>query len=267
MSADFRRHLRRMQTAFSQSITNEGRIGFWLYGIGERLQLILPGRGLLPFGQSDAIIAHLLAGLIPGAQIIGGWLFSQMIGKNGLPVGQKESGIHQYSGCVLPTSLIRSICLNESRRQQRSAAPLPILAVDGRGAIVICDEASSPIACPDSLLALAFLLSALSKTPPADLQKLIPANSLGYRLLPCPDEAKAYLMRRLVEAYDQFDLQFSDGVRLKGKNQTGNAPASDWVVVRPCAGKEALEIFWCENGGSPSLSVSVRRRLALWLRQ
>jgi hypothetical protein len=95
---------------------------------------------------------------------------------------------------------------------------------------------------------------------------MVPNVALGYRLLPCPDEAKAYLMRRLVEAYDQLDFTFSDGIRLEDRSQPSANSSPNWVVVRPCAGKQALEIFWEKNEHPPSLSVSVRRRLALWLR-
>ncbi|MDZ7343508.1 MAG: sugar phosphate nucleotidyltransferase [candidate division KSB1 bacterium] len=267
MSTGFRRHLRRMQKTFSHSITNEVGIGFWIGGIGERLQMVLPGRGVLPFGQNDITIARLLATFVAQAQIFGGWLFSEMIGNRGLAGRQNQSAVQEYGGCMLPPSFIRAFRPQEFPDKPTSAIPSWRLGFDGRGAVVIYDDDAAAGACADALRALALLLGALSKTTPGELEKLIPPHVLGYRLLPCPDEAKAYLMRRLVEFYDSLDLEFSDGIRLKEKNHNTYAPDANWVVVRPCAGKQAIEIFWGEQGRSPSLSVSVRRRLALWLRQ
>ncbi len=76
-------------------------------------------------------------------------------------------------------------------------------------------------------------------------------------------------MRRLVEVYDNLNFAFSDGIRLE---EATDRYAPNWVVIRPCAGMEALEIYWEENPDSPSISfegksglnVAVRRRLAGW---
>jgi hypothetical protein len=113
-------------------------------------------------------------------------------------------------------------------------------------------------------MALAHLLAILAKTPRAELPTLLPSTRLGYRLMPCPDEAKAYAMRRLVEACDNLKFAFSDGIRLEDTAEKGSP---NWVVVRPCAGMEALEIYWEENpafrvAGKSGLNAAVRRLLA-----
>jgi hypothetical protein len=110
-------------------------------------------------------------------------------------------------------------------------------------------------------MAMAHLLAILSKTNRAELEALLPGTRLGYRLMPCPDETKAYLMRRLVEVYDNLNFAFSDGIRME---EATDRASPNWVVVRPCAGMQALEIYWEENGSTPSLNVAVRRRLARW---
>jgi hypothetical protein len=70
-------------------------------------------------------------------------------------------------------------------------------------------------------------------------------------------------MRRLVEAHAHLECKFSDGIRLAEK--TGDKPS--WVIVRPCAGMPALEIYWEENGkekATSALNVAIRRHLARW---
>jgi hypothetical protein len=54
-------------------------------------------------------------------------------------------------------------------------------------------------------------------------------------VLACPEEAKAKVMRSLIESLDDHEYEVNDGVKIKG--------ASGWVVVRLCAGRPALEIF------------------------
>jgi hypothetical protein len=249
MSADFRRHTRSAQKRFAQTLTNETGIGVWIGGVGERIQLALPQCGMLPRGSSDAIIARLLIKHDPNLRLVRGWLFPQL----GQPLPREI--VQPYEGCRLTAASLRS-AQNGAR----------IIGFDGRGAIAFPILPTSPatkfgIAYPDALMALAHLLPILSRTFPADLEALLPPVTLGYRLMSCPDKAKAYLMRQLVEAYDYLDLSFSDGIRLEEK-QNGATP--NWVVVRPCAGMQALEIYWEENGRGPSLNASIRRSLARW---
>jgi hypothetical protein len=150
-----------------------------------------------------------------------------------------------------------------------------LIGFDGRGAIAFplmrgssFDQAVAlpdycGIAYPDALMAMAFLLRALSTTSRTAFEAIISGASLGYRLMPCPDESKAYLMRRLVETYAHLECKFSDGIRLAEK--AGNRPS--WVIVRPCAGMPALEIYWEENGkekGASALNMAIRRHLARW---
>jgi hypothetical protein len=283
---------RSFQKTFVRSVAGEVGIGIWIGGLGERLQLALPGRGILPLGQSDAAIARLLLKHDPSMQLVGGWLFLDLMEQMASTGSAGKPSLlptHRYDGCMLtPTFLNNSICSTatsggESQGLGPKQNATKIVGFDGRGAVAISWPARIPpqsglkatnaesgwraaIAYPDALMTLAFLLVVLSKTPRPELEAMIPSATLGYRLMPCPDEAKAYLMRRLVEVYDQLDCAFSDGIRIEDKNRPPDHPLPDWVVVRPCAGKEALEIFWRENGSTPSLSVSVRRRLALWLR-
>lgn len=255
MSADFRRHTRAAQKAFVQSLTDEVGLGIWIGGTGERLQLALPGHGLLPRGCSDALVARLLMELEPTAQLVVGWLFPHFI-----PALSRFAGrIRRYEGCMLTTA-----CL-------RSAPPgARLIGFDGRGAIAFPpatlksdNMAQTGVTYPDAVMAMAFLLRALEKISRDELLAKLSGANVGYRLMPCPDEAKAYLMRRLVESYSHLPGAFSDGIRLQEND-------SNWIVIRPCAGMEALEIYWEENPASPArkresgFNTIVRRQLAHW---
>ncbi|MCG3121619.1 MAG: Glucose-1-phosphate adenylyltransferase [bacterium] len=261
MTTAFRRHTRAAQKAFVQSLTEEVGLGIWFGGVGERIQLALPGYGMLPRGRSDAVIARLLMEQDPAIQLVTGWLFPRL--GSTLP-----PQIHRYAGCMLTAASLRAPN-SETRR----------LGFDGRGAVAFPPAfsfAAAPanssghgnIAYPDALLAMAFLMRALTKISRAEFAAMIPGTTLGYRLMACPDEAKAYLMRRLVESYGHLECAFSDGIRLEDKNSGGK----DWLVVRPCAGMPALEIYWEEDeqaAGSKAqprskFSISIRRQLARW---
>ncbi|MDZ7291009.1 MAG: sugar phosphate nucleotidyltransferase [candidate division KSB1 bacterium] len=269
MSDDFRRRTRNAQKSFAETVAVESGVGFWIGGVGERIQMALPGHGMLERGRSDALAALLLVNEISNAQFIAGWLFPEI--SKTLP-----PRIRRHEGCMLTTAKLRP-----------TNAAMHLIGFDGRGAISFPApipsasdllnttnriDSFSAIVYPDALMALAFLLRALAKISPAELEALVPDITVGYRLMPCPDEAKAYLMRRLVECYDHLGCAFSDGIRLEEKNGRTNGAASNWVVVRPCAGLQALEIYWEEHSGPPSnfskektaLSVAVRRQLARW---
>ncbi|MDZ7364106.1 MAG: sugar phosphate nucleotidyltransferase [candidate division KSB1 bacterium] len=252
MSADFRRHTRAAQKAFVQSLTDEVGLGVWIGGTGERLQLALPGSGLLPRGSSDALVARLLMEEDPTVQLVAGWLFPHFS-------AALQPRIRRYEGCMLTTACLRS-----------APAGALMIGFDGRGAIAFPPPAlesgkiSHPrIAYPDAVMAMAFLLRALGKISRGELLAKLCSVNLGYRLMPCPDEAKAYLMRRLVESYSHLAGAFSDGIRLQQND-------SSWIVIRPCAGMEALEIYWEENPDSPArqresgFNSTVRRQLAHW---
>lgn len=253
-SRDFRRHTRNAQKIFVQSLTSEVGIGIWLGGVCERIQLALPQHGMLPRGSSDAVMARLLTKHDPDLRLMAGWLFPY----RGQPV-------RRYEGCLLTAASLRA-AQNGARH----------IGFDGRGGIAFPIPANEAmigvrhgIAYPDALMALAHLLAILSKTTRAEMETLLPSTRLGYRLMPCPDETKAYLMRRLVEVYDNLNFAFSDGIRME---EATARSSPNWVVIRPCAGMQALEIYWEENPDSPSISfegksglnVAIRRRLARW---
>ncbi len=248
MSRDFRRHTRSAQKKFAQTITAEVGIGVWLGGVGERIQLALPQHGMLPRGSSDTVMARLLTRHDPELQLVAGWLFPY----RDQPDPQSGATVQRYEGCLLTAASLRA-AQNHVR----------FIGLDGRGGIAFPIPAKNKtgIAYPDALMALAHLLAILAKTPRAELSRLLPSTRLGYRLMPCPDEVKAYAMRRLVESCDDLKFAFSDGIRLEEATEKGSP---NWVVVRPCAGMEALEIYWEENSRVPSLNRTIRRRLAHW---
>jgi len=276
MSADFRRHTRAAQKAFVQSLTDDVGLGIWIGGTGERLQLALSGYGLLPRGCSDALVARLLMEQDPTIQLVAGWLFPHFIpAPTAVWLPRFAGHIRRYEGCMLTAACLRS-----------ADAGARIIGFDGRGGIAFPPalasleplagqagarlQKSSPpsdepckIAYPDAVMAMAFLLRALEKISRDELLAKLSGANLGYRLMPCPDEAKAYLMRRLVESYGHLPAAFGDGIRLQEND-------SNWIVIRPCAGMEALEIYWEENPDSPArkresgFNTIVRRQLAHW---
>jgi mannose-1-phosphate guanylyltransferase/phosphomannomutase len=254
MSAGFRRHTRAAQKAFVQSLTADVGVGVWIGGVGERIQLALPGYGILPRGRCDAVMARLLIEQDPAVQLVAGWLFPNL--------GQMQPAqIRRYEGCMLTAASLRT-----PNPQMR------LIGFDGRGAIafpaltheMLPQPRTCGIAYPDALLALAFLLRALRKISRKEFAVMIPGTMLGYRLMPCPEDGKAYLMRRLVETHGRLQCAFSDGVRLADNSSDG----ASWVIVRPCAGMPALEIYWEEDtagaAAGSKLNVTVRRQLAKW---
>jgi len=241
-----------------QSLTDDVGLGVWIGGAGERIQLALPGYGMLPRGRSDAVMARLLIEQGPAVQLVAGWLFPNF--------GQKlPPQIRRFAGCMLTAASLRA-----------KTPGTRIVGCDGRGAIAFPPATQEMlqkprtfpeycrIAYPDALLALAFLLRAMLKFSREEFAAMIPGTMLGYRLMSCPDESKAYLMRRLVESHGHLQCAFSDGVRLEGNGSDG----ASWVIVRPCAGMPALEIYWEENTSgavaASKLNVTVRRQLAKW---
>jgi hypothetical protein len=80
--------------------------------------------------------------------------------------------------------------------------------------------------------------------------------------LPCKNELKALLMRRLMESFATDVAGISDGLRLS----TG----SEWIIIRPCAGAEALQIFYggenCRENRE-ALAASVLKKLNAWMRE
>jgi phosphomannomutase/phosphoglucomutase len=129
---------------------------------------------------------------------------------------------------------------------------------DGNGGITV----SEWLGYHDALMALAHVLPSLS----AARARLAAEAALGldtcHQLLPCRDENKAQVMRRLLEHFENYESEVNDGVKLKTD--------SGWVVVRLCAGREAIEVFKCgRHAGGRSevecLFTEVLQNLMRWV--
>ena len=87
----------------------------------------------------------------------------------------------------------------------------------------------------DALMALAQILPLLADKKAHMLARSVSDFAARHEVFACPEEAKANVMRGLIESLDNHEYEVNDGVKIKS--------AAGWVVVRLCAGRPALEIF------------------------
>lgn len=246
---DFRARTLNFQQSLSQARSDSGGFAFLLGSMGERLKLLLPDMEEGAFGVSDIAIAHLLAKQRePARNLLEGWLMPEIFPKRTL--GQKA-----------PATKISGMNSSMAALAREQGYDL-WYGFDGNGGITV----SEWLSYHDALMALAHVLPFLTEDNCGFCRALVNNYSNAYHLIPCPDEAKAQVMRRLIESIDAASCEVHDGVKFR--------QASGWVLVRLCAGREALEVFKYESRGygyeegrSPVslLDQTIRARLAGWI--
>jgi mannose-1-phosphate guanylyltransferase/phosphomannomutase len=210
--------------SFRQELAKETRnvFTFWIGAAGERMRLLFSELPVAPFGASDLALARLLAQhKEPIRHLLAGWLMPEIYPQRAL--GQKTPNT-QISGMNASLAAL-------AREQGFDSW----YGFDGNGGLAI----SEWLPYPDALMALAHLLPFLTEESYAQCLSAAAGQANDYRLLPCSDEAKAQVMRRLVESYAEIKNEVSDGVKFE--------TASGWILVRACAGREELEAFKCEK--------------------
>ncbi len=238
--------------ALQQSLARKYQEGydfvFWMGSFGERLRVILPAQDATTFGVSDVVLAQILAKRwIKSWPIVNGWLMPetkwrspQALATDSAPVltGMNSSMVKLAQRCGFAKWY----------------------GFDGNGGITVSEWMNYH----DALMALAHVLPQVAGKNAHKLGRAADNLSTRHHLLPCPDEAKAQVMRRLIESFDDHECEVNDGVKIKS--------ATGWVVARLCAGRPALEVFkfsWRSEAEKEdeieALAARVLRNLNEWI--
>ena len=202
--------------------TQNSDLTVWIGSNGERLKLLLPDVAPDNFGVSDLALARLLYHeQVQERKLLIGWL---------MPEPNCEDQIRHRENLIHLSSTKWSYAdLNQYKGSDGW------YAFDGNGGIAV----SEWLRYPDALMALSQVFRRLSTGNDDSFQDTVRSAATSYRSIPCHEESKARVMRRLVEKFDDYECELSDGVKLK-------AP-SGWIVIRPCAGRDSIEVFKCEH--------------------
>ncbi|NUO82224.1 TRAP transporter large permease subunit [candidate division KSB1 bacterium] len=212
--------------------------------LGESLRVLLPEKTAAPFGVSDVALAQILANhKPPNRNLLGGWLMPKI---SSIPVARAASA--QIYG------------MNANMAAFAHAQGYKAwYGFDGNGGITVSEWSHYH----DALMALTHLLPHLNEENYALCCHVGQCYSNAYHLLPCADEAKAQVVRKLIESFGGVPNEVNDGVKFELE--------SGWVLVRLCAGREALEVFKHEtkraayDAGKSEITVLLERILASFI--
>ena len=245
---DFKQKVKCFQQGLARRYEEGYDFVFWMGSVGERLRLILPAPEQANFNASDAVLAHLLRKRwIKSWRVVNGWLMPEA-GWHGTPAPASE-----------PAPVLTGMNSSMAKLAQKCGFA-KWYGFDGNGGITV----STWMNYHDALMALAHVLPLMAGKKAHQLARAAEDLATHHHLLPCPDEAKAQVMRRLIESFDDHLCEVNDGVKIKSK--------AGWVVVRLCAGRSALEVFKCARqkeaaGGNEveALYARVLRNLNEWI--
>jgi hypothetical protein len=227
MGADFKQKVKTFQQSLSQQYEKGYDFIFWMGSVGERLRLILPAQDATNFGASDVVLAQLLMKRwIKSWHLVNGWLMPET----------KWRSPQAFS--TDPAPVVTGMNSSMAKLAQKCGFA-KWYGFDGNGGITVSEWMNYH----DALMALAHILPLVAGKKVHKCASAAQNLSTQHHLLPCPDEAKAQVMRRLIESFDDHECEVNDGVKIKG--------TSGWVVVRLCAGRPALEVFkfsWRKEG-------------------
>ncbi|MEK7729766.1 MAG: hypothetical protein AAB354_15270, partial [candidate division KSB1 bacterium] len=219
---DFRERGLALQQSLLRDAQPRNAFVFWIGSAGERIRLLLPELPLPQFGTGDLALARLLAQhKEPVRQLLAGWLMPEIFPKRAL-------------GLKAPATQISGMNSSMAALAREQGFDL-WYGFDGNGGITV----SEWMPYHDALMALAQLLPHLTEENYNFCRVAAHSQAHVYHLLPCHDEAKAQVMRRLIESLAELKQEVSDGVKFELD--------AGWVLVRPCAGREALEAFKYEK--------------------
>ncbi len=193
-----------------------------LGSLGESIRVLLPEKNAAPFGVSDVALAQILAdNKHPRRDLLGGWLMPEA---SDVPVARAASS--------QPYGINASMAALAQARSDK-----PWYGFEGNGGITVSEWSSYH----DAVMALTHLLPYLNEENYALCCKIAQRYSNAYHLFPCADEAKAQVVRKLIESFGDVPNEVNDGVKFELE--------AGWVLVRLCAGREALEVFKYEKRG------------------
>lgn len=224
VETDLRERALALQEQLLTRAQNDSHFTFWIGSAGERFRLLLPEAPLPQFGAGDFALARLLARTKePIRQLLAGWLMPEILPKRAL--GPKHNAT-QISG-------MNSSMAALAREQGYDLW----YGFDGNGGITI----SEWMPYHDAVMAFATLAPHLAEESYQHCMSTARSLANHYALIPCADEAKAQVMRRLIETFAELRSEVSDGVKFE--------LPEGWVLVRACAGREAVEAFKYEKRG------------------
>jgi mannose-1-phosphate guanylyltransferase/phosphomannomutase len=246
---DFKTRVDGFQQQLAQQYAAGFDFVFWMGSVGERVRLVLPGYEAADFGVSDVLLAQLLSKRwINSWPIVSGWLMPEIRPHPG-SAPPADSPVPMLTGMNSSMAKMAEKC-GYSRWY----------GFDGNGGITV----SQWLNHHDALMALAHILPVVAEKNVHTLARSAGELSTRHDVLACPDEAKAQVMRRLIESLDDQECEVNDGVKIKS--------ATGWVVVRLCAGRPALEVFKFSRRSKrqaeeeiEALSARVLRNLNEWI--
>lgn len=211
---------------------------FEIDSAGEKLKVFFMNDAGMRTTISDGALAELLLRQVEGEEKL---LFNWLVP----PIANR--GVDQR---IMRVPGVKANFGEFARRENISSW----LGFDGQGSITI----SAWQSYPDALMALVYLLPGLA----ALAQRNDDATLRQQQLLSCTNEQKAMLMRRLLENFAGNVTGISDGIRVGAE--------AEYVIVRPCAGIDALQIFYAEspfNEKRNSLAAVVVKNLTSWIKE
>lgn len=210
---------------------------FEIDSAGEKLKVFFMNDAGMRTSISDGALAELLRQQVKGeVKLLFNWLI--------LPACNDHESPHT----IVPG--VKASFADFARREKIPSW----LSFDGQGSITI----SAWQSYPDALMALVYLLPGLA----ALAQRNDDVTLRQQQLLACTNELKAMLMRRLLENFAGNVTGISDGIRV--------GAGAECVIVRPCAGIDALQIFYAENPVNEkrnSLAALVIKNLTAWIKE
>ena len=222
-SATICRGMKSVKSTLLHSHQNRHGPIFWLGGTGERLLLVQENTLSHCFGTSDAIIAGILQQNVDQRRsVVASWLVPPFV----------HSEISNLGPHVIQVPHTK---LADAENYCRLPSE-PWYGFDGLGGITI----SEWMRYPDALMALAHTLRCLPDLETFPSENVDASASTRYRLVACTEEKKAQVMRNLVTDFCDLDLEIGEGIRIWRD--------SEWVVVRPGAGRPVLEVFHYDPG-------------------
>ncbi len=222
IDTDIRRSVFSFQQDLQRARNGSPHFIFLMGSLGERVRALLPESKTTPFGVSDIVLARILSNhKQPNRKLLEGWLMPEISHKT--VSGAKSSSL-QISG------------MNSSMTALARERGFDLwYGFDGNGGVTVSEWSGYH----DALMALAHVLPYLNEENYQLSRNVAQCYSNAYHLLPCTDEAKARVVRRLIESFAEVKSEVNDGVKFELE--------SGWVLVRLCAGREALEVFKYEK--------------------
>src|SRR6516164_1758609 len=211
-----------MQRLAEQVASSRAAFGVRFDQVGERIQLVDDKGAMVSEDRALLVVLDLIAAERHSGQVA--------LPVTTTRVAERVGRFHDVKVAWTPTS--------QHGLTQATAADDMIFGADGRGGFVV-PEFSRTI---DGIAAFARLLGLVARTrlTLSQIDARIPRAHLLKRSMPTPWAAKGSVMRTVVEAAGEREMDTTDGVRVV-------EPDGGWVLVLPDPA-DAVTHLWAEGG-------------------